>query len=166
MKKIVVFLLVSLSLVSCSKDDAHFDFYILCGGKYNDGYETSSKACIFYFFPNGNYKEVMPGSVYEMSSFGKATAINENGDTINDIGYAYYSGGEDGYGTAAYIDNSVSKDLLITEGTYYVACFPFSRFGLSGSYEAKLITKKNDKALVLEPIFSNNLVGGYNEWDE
>ena len=164
MKKILLLIIVTLFFVGCEDNVNKFEFDILCGGK---------SSCDFYFFPDDDYYHNF--EILDIGNFLKERGVltNKKGERVESIGFAHYYLKD--YATAKYMDWSKNgyKKPEIRKGTFYVVCVCTENSGRRFPYKAKTFTKLEDKALIIEPVFtweSSFVPYGetyvYYEWDE
>lgn len=155
-------LLLLFLINGCTTEDEE-EFYIWCSCRL----DKKPISCSFYAFPEDDYTEVI-----EDDEFGVAYATNAKGEKIKNIGRAYYNTFGDSffYDKLEWTNPSSINDLYITEGTFYIACFPL-KTGDRHPYKAKIFTKTKDKGLSVQPIFTYDSYScdeGYYffEWEE
>jgi len=152
-------------MLGCSNSDNHFDFDILCIATLKSDYSEKNMNCNFYLFPIGEYTRVIPvtGDIRD-GVYGKAIAYKKDGSSVENMGYAYYGKSDKTFASAV----SLKDNKPIREGTFYIACVPYS--DNPNIFKGKIITKTLDKGLIVDPHFSfQTLTGdktGYLEWDE
>lgn len=163
--KNLLLIIIPILLWGCSSSDDHFDFDILCSATWKSDYTKGGLDCAFYFFPAGEYVKIIPvtGDIRD-GVYGKATAQKKDGSIVENIGYAYYSEKRETLVSAVYLKNQKP----IREGSFYVACMPYS--DNPHIFKGKIITKTLDKGIAISPFFSHKALSGsrigYFEWDE